>query len=149
MSEPQQTYLDVTQEAGAAFFSRGLEGEVVMLNLLRFRDVADYTEAPELAPPESISGAAAYDVYMKHTLPYLRAAGGDVDFLGEGGNYLIGPSDQRWDLVLLVRHKNIGAFMGFASDAGYLAGAGHRGAALSDSRLLPLISQTERRKDAL
>jgi len=33
-------YLEPTQEAGRAFVMRGIEGEVVMLNLLRFREVA-------------------------------------------------------------------------------------------------------------
>ncbi|KPJ94402.1 MAG: hypothetical protein AMJ53_05345 [Gammaproteobacteria bacterium SG8_11] len=35
--------LEVTQEAGAALFARNITGEVVMLNLLHFRDVADYS----------------------------------------------------------------------------------------------------------
>jgi len=36
-------FLDVTQEAGAALFARNITGEVIMLNLLGFRDVADYS----------------------------------------------------------------------------------------------------------
>ena len=50
-------YLDVTQEAGAELFSRNISGEVLMLNLLRFRDVADYSEFPELAPMSRYPGA--------------------------------------------------------------------------------------------
>ncbi len=60
-------------------------------------------------------------------------------FLGRGGAFLIGPSDERWDAALLVRQSSVGAFMAFASDPEYMAGIGHRIAALEDSRLLPLI----------
>ncbi len=132
-------FLEPTQESGAALFSRGITGEVVMLNLLRLRDVADYSASPELAPSESISGREAYEKYIAHTLPILRKTGGDLLFLGEGGHYLIGPQDERWDVVMLVRQASLADFMAFASNEAYLAGLGHRTAALEDSRLLPLV----------
>ena len=52
-----------------------------MLNLLRFRQQADYTAAPDLAPPSPISGSEAYDRYVRHTLPFLTAGGGSVELL--------------------------------------------------------------------
>ena len=109
-----------------------------MLNLLRFRKVADYTDFPSLDPGEAISGKDAYQLYMKHTLPFLQEAGGEVVFYGKGGSFLIGPEAEQWDLVLLVRHQSTAAFLAFATNEGYLAIAGHRKAALSDSRLLPI-----------
>jgi hypothetical protein len=51
-----QTYLEPTQDAGRALLMRGIPGEVVMLNLLRLREVADYAANPELAPERPISG---------------------------------------------------------------------------------------------
>lgn len=51
-----------------------------MLNLLRFREIADYSAFPALAPPEPISGSAAYDRYVRHTIPFLTAGGGSVTF---------------------------------------------------------------------
>ncbi len=131
-------YLEPTQDAGRDFVLRGIEGEVLMLNLLRFRDVADYAATPDLAPEAPISGAEAYDLYMEHTLPHLKESGGDVAFLGEGGPFLIGPPEARWDLVLLVRHKSVETFLSFASNEAYLGGMGHRLAAIEDSRLLPV-----------
>jgi hypothetical protein len=131
-------YLEPTQEAGRDFVMRGIEGGVVMLNLLRFREVADYSATPELAPETPISGAAAYDLYIAHTLPFLKASGGELMFLGAGGAFLVGPQSERWDMVMLVRQKSTASFLAFASDAAYLVGTGHRTAALEDSRLLPL-----------
>jgi uncharacterized protein (DUF1330 family) len=132
-------YLEPTQEAGRALVQRAIAGEVVMLNLLRFRAVADYSANPELAPATPISGAAAYERYVAHALPHLRRSGGDLMFLGEGGRFLIGPENERWDRVILVRQSSIQAFMAFASDQAYPAGIGHRTAAIEDSRLLPLV----------
>lgn len=139
MSRPApMSYREPTQEAGRIFVQRGLTGPVIMLNLLRFRDIADYSGHPELAPASPISGAEAFDRYFRHTRPFLRESGGDVVFLGAGGPFLIGPADERWDMAMLVRQASVASFLAFASNEGYLAGLGHRAAALEDSRLLPL-----------
>ena len=109
-----------------------------MLNLLKFNEVADYTAFPELAPETEISGQEAYRLYMKHTLPYLEEAGAEVLFSGKAGSFLIGPESESWDMVILVKHASIQQFLAFARNPGYLQGAGHRTAALLDSRLLPM-----------
>jgi hypothetical protein len=134
-----QTYLDPTQEQGRAFFTRGMGGSIVMLNLLRFRPTADYSTAPALKPDGQISGEEAYGLYIRHTLPYLRTSGGELLFYGRGGDFLIGPVNERWDAAMLVRQSSAASFLAFASNPGYLAGIGHRTAALEDSRLLPLV----------
>ncbi len=117
---------------------RQLRFSIVMLNLLRFRDFADYSATPELAPETAITGAAAFQKYIEHTLPYLRETGGELLFLGSGGPFLIGPESERWDMAMLVRQHSADSFLAFASHTGYLAGIGHKRAALEDSRLLPL-----------
>ncbi|RAN41995.1 DUF1330 domain-containing protein [Hyphomonas sp. GM-8P] len=131
-------YLAPTQELGRRFVMRGLTGNVIMLNLIRLRTVADYSDFPDLAPESPISGRAAYDLYIEHTLPFLQKSGGRLDFLAEGGSWLIGPEDERWDLALLVRQKDMETFFGFEQDPDYMEILGHRTAAVEDSRLLPL-----------
>ena len=134
-------HFEPTEESGRALFARGIAGPVVMLNLLRFRALADYSVTPELAPASPISGEAAYRLYVAHTLPHLARSGGEVLFFGRGGAFLIGPSDERWDAALLVRQTSVASFFAFASNRDYLAGIGHRLAALEDSRLLPLVEE--------
>ncbi len=136
-----QTYLDPTQEQGRAFFTRSIAGSVIMLNLLRFRATADYSAARALMPGAPISGEEAYRLYMEHTLPFLKASGGEVLFYGSGGEFLIGPPNERWDAVMLVRQSSVASFLAFASNRGYLSGLAHRVAALEDSRLLPLTDE--------
>ena len=142
MSVPPKTmYLDPTDENARRLFQRGIEGRLSMLNLLRFREIADYSDFPDLASTEPISGSAAYDRYVRHTLPFLAASGGSVEVYGTGGQTFVGPPDERWDRVMLIRQSSLEAFFAFASDHEYLAGVGHRTAALEDSRLLPLVER--------
>ncbi|MEC9434352.1 MAG: DUF2239 family protein [Pseudomonadota bacterium] len=131
-------HLEPTGEGGAALMRRGLTGPVDMLNLLRFREIADYSAAPALAPRRPVSGRAAYARYMDHARPFLAASGGEITLLGEGGAPLIGPTAERWDLAMVVRQSSLDAFLRFADDPAYLAGLGHRTAALEESRLIPL-----------
>ena len=133
-----QTYLEPTQESGRVFIMSGMTGRVVMLNLLRYRATADYSATPQLAPAAPVTGEAAYRLYMEHTMPYLERSGGRVLFFGRGGGFLVGPESERWDAAMLVEQASTAAFLAFASNAEYLAGMGHRTAALEDSRLLPL-----------
>ena len=131
---------DGTCEARAiALLQRGIEGPVVMLNLLRFREVADYSATPDLAPDSPVSGAAAFDAYVAAIRPLLAESGGEVLFSGAGGAFLVGPEAERWDRVMLIRQASVERFLSWASDRTYLEGIGHRTAALADSRLLPIV----------
>jgi uncharacterized protein (DUF1330 family) len=132
------TFLDVSPAQGAAFFGTPDEGEVVMLNLLRFRDRADYSLAPGLEPEGGCSGRAAYDRYMRDMAPLLEASGGEVLFSGTSAAFLIGPQDEAWDHVLLVRQASKASFLAFASDPSAQRITSHRTAAICDSRLLPI-----------
>jgi hypothetical protein len=135
----RKCYLEPEQQAAVALFSRNIQGPVVMLNLLRFREIADYSADPELAPPAPVSGRQAFQKYIEHTQPLLHARSGEILFLGNGGHFFIGPPDEQWDLVMLIKQNSLADFLAFASDTAYLAGIGDRSAALSDARLLPLL----------
>jgi uncharacterized protein (DUF1330 family) len=133
-----RTYLEVSPEQGAAFFGTPDQGPVVMLNLLRFRDRADYAHAPGLEPVGGATGREAYARYMHEMTPLLEASGGEVLFSGTAARFLIGPQDEAWDHVLLVRQASKASFLAFASDPQAQAITAHRTAAICDSRLLPI-----------
>ena len=131
-------YLEATPESGKAFYQHfHNQSKVVMLNLLKFKTTADYTNLEALKPANEISGEAAYQLYIDHTLPELEKAGGRILYYGKSNRFLIGPTDEQWDAVLLVEHASAMKFMEFAQNKDYLKTAGHRTAALDDSRLLP------------
>ncbi len=135
------TYLDATPEAGKAFYQKfHQKGRIIMLNLLRFKATADYSELQDLKPENEVSGKEAYTTYLKCIAPLLEKSGSKILFSGESNSFLIGPENESWDMVLLVRHASVAAFLEFARSSEYLRYAGHRAAALADSRLLPIIA---------
>jgi hypothetical protein len=139
----ENIFLEPTQESGAALFSRNITGEVIMLNMLRFKETADYSANPELAPERPISGRVAFQKYIDHTMPFLNESGGELLLLGNGGQFFIGPSDEQWDFVMLIKQNSLASFMAFASNTEYLSGIGHRTAAILDSRLLPIVESKD------
>jgi len=131
-------YIDATPEAGKEFYQTfHNKGKVVMLNLLKFRQKADYSNLEQLKPAREITGEEAYQLYMKSTLPELEKAGGRIIYYGKCNGFLIGPETEKWDALLVVEHASVIKFMEFAQNKDYQKTAGHRTAALEDSRLLP------------
>lgn len=134
-----EKFIGVKPEAGKKFYQDFHDkGKVVMLNLLKFKAVADYAGFDKLKPEHDITGKEAYKLYMNYTLASLDKSGGRLLFFGKSKDYLIGPDSENWDAVLLVEHQSVSKFMAFAEDEDYLKTAGHRTAALEDSRLLPM-----------
>ena len=131
-------YINSNAELGKKFYQDFHDkGNIVLLNLLKFRESADYTNLDEIRPNKEISGEEAYHLYMEKTLPELEKAGSRIIYYGKSNHYLIGPNTEKWDAVLLVEHQSVLKFMEFAQNGDYLKNAGHRTAALEDSRLLP------------
>ena len=71
--------------------------------------------------------------------PSLTASGGSNALLAEGGPVFVGPADEYWHLMMVVRQAGRESFLAFATNEGYLAGVGHRTAGVVDSRLLPAV----------
>lgn len=109
---------------------------VVMVNLLRFRDVAMYK-----GQPATYSGREAYRLYSEFTLPKLAAIGADVIFLGKAKGSLIAPPDEHWDEVLLVRYPSIQVFADMLASPDYREATRHRTAAIEDSRLVATVQK--------
>lgn len=107
---------------------------IVMLNLLRFREVADYTGAD--VDPGPISGRDAYQCYSRAVVKPLWRTGGQVLWAGSVRTSLIAPSYEQWDRALLVYYPSRAAFIRMVSSEDYQRVVVHRTAALEDSRLL-------------
>jgi uncharacterized protein (DUF1330 family) len=125
---PEHTALEALTELGD-------DEPVVMLNMLRFRELAHY---PEGSAHEPCSGREAYARYGAEAIKHVAAVGGKPVWMGEAQLTIIGPSDEQWDDVLLVEYPSRKAFLTMASNPDYLACAVHRTAALADSRLIAM-----------
>ncbi|EAZ79644.1 DUF1330 domain-containing protein [Algoriphagus machipongonensis] len=131
-------YIDSNPGAGKRFYQNFHDkGKVVMLNLLKFRKMADYTHLKSIQPDNEMTGEEAYQFYLESNLPELEKAGSRIIYFGKCKDFLIGPEAEKWDAILLVEHASASKFIEFSQSDEYQKNAGHRTAALEDSRLLP------------
>lgn len=126
--------IDPTPASFRALFAAVPPGQpVVMLNLLRFRERAEYG-AGSGHPP--CSGREAYAAYARQAIRHVQAIGGRVIWQGDALHAVIAPEGEAWDEVFLVEYPSIEAFIGMVRAPAYQALAHHRTAALADSRLI-------------
>ncbi len=122
----EQAYLEINQEQLKAFLKAPADKAVVMLNLLKYKD---------LVPETGLSGKESYANYMRQATPFFQKANAKVLFFGSPKHMLIGPEEEElWDDVLLVKYETIGDFMGMVKAEGYPSHL--RAQALGNSRLI-------------
>jgi uncharacterized protein (DUF1330 family) len=126
--------INPTPEQEKEFAAQVPDGQpLVMINLLRFREWADY---PPGTRTEKHTGREAYELYSQHALKYLACVGGRPIWRGDARYAVIAPSGEQWDEAILVRYPSRSAFERMVSDPGYRSGLYLRTAALADSRLI-------------
>ncbi len=119
----------VDAEALEAMAGGDPDEPVVMLNLLRYRDLAEPGHGVD-----GLSGREAYGVYGKRFAALHPRFGGEPIWMGRAGRSVIG--DEDWDVVMLVRYPTRRQFVEMLKDPDYRAIAPLRAAALADSRLI-------------
>ncbi len=107
---------------------------VIMLNMLRYRETAKYPDGNT-----NISGKAAYAKYSEKALAHLTKVGAELVWYGEALASIIGPPDEHWDQIFLVRYPSIEKFIEMIESVSYQEIVIHRSAALKDSRLVATI----------
>ena len=126
--------IDPTADQVRALRDNGRDGPVVMLNLLKFRDMAAYDDG------EVISGAAAYARYQHaFTVTVGAISQAEVLFDGPAEQVFIGiagTAEADWDKVLMVRYPPRGHFLAMMADPGYRLALRHRYAGLARTVLL-------------
>ena len=114
---------------------------IAMLNLLRFRSVAQYPSGSGHAP---CLGVEAYARYIAHAAPAASAVGGELLYRASAVACPVAPPDERWDEVLLARYPSVAAFFSMVMAPDYQAHSIHRTAALLDARLICTVEQDNR-----
>lgn len=130
-------YVDPERVQFEAFKKLPRDMPISMLNLLRFRDRADYEDDREA------TGAEAYAAYGRQSGPIFDRVGGRIVWRGTPETVLIGPQDERWDLIFVARYPTAGAFLEMVTDPDYQIAVKHRQAAVLDSRLIRLAESDE------
>ena len=111
-------------------------GPIRMINLLKFREHADYGDLPDPAQSGTSSGADAYARYGEVAMAEVQKVGGSQFYAGIADMVVIGPESESWDLVAIVEYPNRAAFLEMMSKPSYQACVFHRTAGLADTRII-------------
>lgn len=125
-------YVDPTKETFGLFREDDRPGLIHMLNLVRFRDKANYPDGRDL------SGAEAYALYGRDSGPVFSRLGGRIVWRGNFELMLIGPESEKWDECFIAEYPSVSAFVDMVRDPVYREAVKHRQAAVEDSRLVRL-----------
>ncbi len=110
----------------AGFLQESQDGPIFMVNLLKFKDRADYPDGRET----SLSGQEAYALYAQEAERYLERVGGDMVFYGDVSRLVLGEVEELWDQVAIAMFPSRRAMLDMMSDQNIVACAEHRFAGL-------------------
>ncbi len=129
------THINPSDANFQAFKDLPRDTPIQMLNLVRFRDKAEYPEDHELCG-KGWSGDEAYAEYGKTSGPIFQRVGGRIVWRGRYETMVTGPDGERWDAAFLAEYPNAGAFFEMIKDPDYQQAVVNRTAAVADSRLI-------------
>ena len=129
------SYIDPSRANFEAFKKLPRDKPIEMLNLLLYRERADYPDDHKHAA-RGWSGREAYREYSRASGPIFERVGGQIVWRGAFESMVTGPVDARWDDGFVARYPNAVAFFEMIKDPEYQRAVVNRTAALSDSRLI-------------
>ena len=115
------------QDQAMAFFNAPEDGPFVMVNLLKFRERAQY---PDGSNPD-MSGREAYGIYGEAVSKLVEGLGGRIRYSGEVTGILLGKVEDLWDMVALAEYPSLAAFRAMAMSPEMHAIKHHRTAGLA------------------
>ncbi|MDN3645255.1 DUF1330 domain-containing protein [Pontixanthobacter aestiaquae] len=129
------TYIDPSPVNFQAFKDLPRDQPIHMLNLLQFRDQAEYPARHEHAG-KGWSGKRAYQEYGATSGPIFERVGGEIVWRGTFQTMVTGPDAKQWHDGFVAQYPNSGAFFEMIKDPEYQLAVVNRTAALIDSRLM-------------
>ena len=91
------------------------DGPVVMLNLNRYRERAEYAEPPRAGRSAKVTGREAYARYGEVAQDVLARVGGRILWYSQTQETVIGDASDVYDEVIAVWYPNRTAFIGLAT----------------------------------
>lgn len=116
---------DAAQMRG--FMEPGHDRPIYMLNLLKFKAVAEYPDGRDT----DLSGAEAYGIYGAEVAAHLAKVGGAPVFSAQVERLMLGEVEELWDTVAIAMYPSRQAMMEMMMSPEYQASAVHREAGLA------------------
>lgn len=128
-------YVDPSRENWQAFKDLPRDTPIHMLNLIKFRDLADYPEAhPNHG--KGLTGREAYAIYLEGFQRVVANDGAAMVWERPFECVVTGPAGE-WDEAFVMGYPNSGLFMAMVKNEEYVRDVvPHRTAAVADSRLI-------------
>ena len=123
----------------AEFLEPGNDEPIYMVNLLKFKDKAEYPDKRET----DLSGKEAYAIYSKEVQHHLAKVGGKGIFGAEVKRLMLGEVDELWDSVAIAKYPNRKAMLDMISDPDYIKSAQHRVAGLEGQLNIETVISSE------
>tara|TARA_B100000902_G_C27091539_1_gene804068 strand:+ start:182 stop:586 length:405 start_codon:yes stop_codon:yes gene_type:complete len=118
--------VEPNQEQMQGFLEGDIDSPINMVNLLKFKDKAEYEDGRET----NLSGKEAYAIYADEVMGHLSKVGAEMIFAGEVSRLMLGEAEELWDMVAIAKYPNKKAMLDMILDPDYIESAKHRAAGL-------------------
>ena len=108
------------------FSEQGEDKPIYMVNLLKFKEKANYPDKRET----DLTGEEAYAIYAEEVAGHLEKVGGKPIFGGEVERLMLGEVEDLWDKVAIAMYPSRKAMLQMINDPDYIVSAQHRVAGL-------------------
>ena len=116
-----------TKEQMEGFLEGDDNSSITMVNLLKFKDKAEYEDGRET----NLSGKEAYAIYGKEVVKHLKNVGAEWIYSGDVKRLMLGEIEELWDMVALARYPSKKAMFDMITNPEYLESNKHRTAGLA------------------
>ena len=114
----------------------GPDGPIFMVNLLKFKDKAEYEDGRET----NLSGREAYMLYGREVSQIIKKYDGEAIFMGDVTFLALGQVEELWDEVAIAMYPNRKALFDMSSSKEWQAAAVHRTAGLKGQLNIETVS---------
>ena len=126
------------EEQMKAFMEPGHDAPIYMLNLLKFKEVAEYSDGRKT----SLTGAEAYGIYGAEVVAHLAKVGGAPVFSAQVERLMLGEVEELWDTVAIAMYPSRKAMMEMMMSPDYQASAVNREAGLAGQLNIEMADPT-------
>lgn len=115
----------------------GPDGPIYMVNLLKFKDQAEYEDGRET----DLTGFEAYQLYGRAVSRIIRDYGGEIQFAANVTFLSLGQVEELWDEIAIAKYPNRGALLAMSSSPEWREAAVHRTAGLAGQLNIETVAQ--------
>ncbi|WP_419932166.1 DUF1330 domain-containing protein [Candidatus Poriferisodalis sp.] len=115
----------------------GPDGPIYMVNLLKFKDKAEYEDGRET----DLTGYEAYQLYGRAVSRIIQDYGGEIQFAADVTFLSLGQVEELWDEIAIAKYPNRGALLAMSSSQEWQEAAVHRTAGLAGQLNIETVAQ--------